>query len=86
MRGNGLRAGRVLLNPPANLLGAWNAILSTTSVSYMVHGFAGPFSVKWMPSGWAVWETKRALPVTEDEVEVVERFLTYVCDPDFLSA
>ncbi len=39
------------------LLGTRNAILSGTSVPYVVTSFTGPLSIKWMPAGWGVWET-----------------------------
>ena len=41
----------VLLNPPSQALGRSNAILSTTSVPYLVDTFPGPLSIKWMAAG-----------------------------------
>ena len=46
-----------LLNPPSQLLGRANAILSTTSVPYVVEDFPGPLSIKWMAAGWGIWRT-----------------------------
>jgi AraC-like DNA-binding protein len=48
----------VLINPSSTLLGMCNAILTGTSTRYVVPNFAGPLSLKWMPTGWGVWETK----------------------------
>jgi hypothetical protein len=47
----------MLLNPPSRLLGRVNAIMSTTSVPYVVDDFPGPLSIKWMAAGWGIWET-----------------------------
>jgi len=47
-----------LLNPPSHLLGRANAILSTTSVPYVVEDFPGPLSIKWMAAGWGAWKTE----------------------------
>lgn len=46
-----------LLNPPSHRLGRQNAIMSTTSVPYVVDDFPGSLSIKWMAAGWAVWRT-----------------------------
>ena len=46
-----------LLNPPSHLLGRVNAIMSTTSVPYVVDDFPGALSIKWMAAGWGIWET-----------------------------
>jgi AraC family transcriptional regulator len=47
----------VLVNPPASVLGAGNAILSGTNRRYLVHDFEGCLSVKTVVRGAAAWET-----------------------------
>jgi AraC-like DNA-binding protein len=50
--------GPVRWNPPAEELGAHNAILSET-VPEALEQFAGALSIKHMPSGFAVWSSGR---------------------------
>jgi AraC family transcriptional regulator len=47
----------VLLNPSRRQLGHKNAIMSTTKLSYYAHDVEAPVSIKWMVSGWGLWET-----------------------------
>jgi hypothetical protein len=48
---------RWLFNPPEELLGHTNAVLSGTSTRYDVRDYETPLSIKSMASGEAVWET-----------------------------
>jgi AraC family transcriptional regulator len=48
---------RLLLNPPAAVLGKQNAIFSGSGTQYYVPDFEGCLSVKAVISGSAVWET-----------------------------
>jgi AraC family transcriptional regulator len=47
----------VLLNPPAEMLGEQNAILSGSGTRYYVPDFEGSLSIKSVIAGSAVWET-----------------------------
>jgi AraC family transcriptional regulator len=47
---------RIPLNPPAELLGQRNAIISWRG-GKRVDDVVGPLSIKWMPIGWSVWRT-----------------------------
>jgi AraC family transcriptional regulator len=50
----------VVINPPASLLGARNAILWGKARRYHIKDFPGPVSVKAVLRGSAVWETNQA--------------------------
>ena len=47
----------VAINPPADLLGVENAILTGRGRRYQFGAFAGPLSIKAVTSGSATWET-----------------------------
>ena len=58
-RRNGAAAPRVLINPPASILGDTNAILRGRATDYHVHEFPGPLSIKSVIRGSAEWRVGR---------------------------
>ena len=57
----------VLINPPAEMLGTANAILTGRATRYYVPAFPGPLSVKSVISGAASWSTSERFTVTPGE-------------------
>jgi AraC family transcriptional regulator len=53
-------AAQVVVNPPAALLGARNAILWGKGKRYHVPDFPGPLSIKTVVRGSALWSTSEA--------------------------
>jgi len=69
-------ATRVLINPPARLLGKRNAIVSGTipanePENHVVSDFAGPLSIKFMLEGRGFWQTPEGLFCVEDNAFLV---------------
>jgi AraC family transcriptional regulator len=58
MKGGPIDRLGVLINPPAGMLGAVNAIYSGRSRRHLVENYVGPLSVKTMISGAAFWHTE----------------------------
>jgi AraC family transcriptional regulator len=55
----------VLLNPPSDLLGRVNAVLSGRAKQYSMRPFAGPLSIKTVIRGSAAWRTSSRRYVVE---------------------
>jgi AraC family transcriptional regulator len=62
---------RVVVNPPATLLGARNAILWGNGKQYHVADFPGPLSIKTIVRGSAHWRTSEADRLVDDSSYLV---------------
>jgi AraC family transcriptional regulator len=59
-------APRVIVNPPAALLGVRNAVLWGTGKQYHVADFPGPLSIKTVVRGSALWSTSEAHRIVDE--------------------
>jgi AraC family transcriptional regulator len=64
-------APRVVVNPPAAMLGVQNAILWGTGKLYHVADFPGPLSVKTVVRGSALWSTSEADRIVDESSYLV---------------